>query len=168
MIARSAMQYSAGPFAARSLIVAPAILTNACTLLIMSTSNRLARAVDLTRELADKLDMVGPDDLGSTTERRIVDMEAASERSLLLLQALRAIYASLAGYASATFIALIATLFASQLPRSVSQALELCASGAAALGVGGMVWAAAVLLAETRIAARALRVHIGARARPRR
>ena len=80
MIAQSTAQYSAGPFAALSLIVAPAILTNACTLLIMSTSNRLARAVDLARELADQLEEAGPDDLSATTERRFVDMEAASER----------------------------------------------------------------------------------------
>jgi hypothetical protein len=163
MILQSTAQNTAGPFAALSLIVAPAILTNACTVLLMSTSNRLARAVDLSRELADKIDAAGPEDVGSTTERRIADMEGASERSILLLQALRAIYAALAGYASATFIALIATLFAHQLPRSVSQALELCASGAAAVGVGGIIWAAAVLLAETRIAARALRVRIDAR-----
>jgi hypothetical protein len=32
------------PFAALSLIAAPAILTNAASLLVMSTSNRLARA----------------------------------------------------------------------------------------------------------------------------
>ena len=37
------------PFAALSLIVAPAILTNASSVLSMSTSNRLARAVDRPR-----------------------------------------------------------------------------------------------------------------------
>jgi hypothetical protein len=40
------MDPPANPFAALSLIVAPAILTNASAVLAMSTSNRLARAVD--------------------------------------------------------------------------------------------------------------------------
>jgi hypothetical protein len=34
------------PYAALSLIVAPAVLTNASSVLVLSTSNRLARAVD--------------------------------------------------------------------------------------------------------------------------
>jgi hypothetical protein len=44
------------PFAPRSLIVAPAILTNASSVLAMSTSNRLARAVDRARDLARQLE----------------------------------------------------------------------------------------------------------------
>lgn len=55
---------SSNPFAALSLIVAPAILTNASSVLAMSTSNRLARAVDRARELARQLESrvarVGP------------------------------------------------------------------------------------------------------------
>jgi hypothetical protein len=39
------------PFAVLSLIVAPAILTNASCVLVMSTSNRLARVVDRARNL---------------------------------------------------------------------------------------------------------------------
>ena len=39
------------PFAVLSWIIAPALLTNACTLLILSTANRLARAVDRAQEL---------------------------------------------------------------------------------------------------------------------
>ena len=46
----------ANPFAALSLIVAPAILTNASSILAMSTSNRLARAADRARELAKQLE----------------------------------------------------------------------------------------------------------------
>jgi Protein of unknown function (DUF2721) len=44
------------PFAAFSLIVAPAILTNAASVLVMSTSNRLARAVDRARDRARQLE----------------------------------------------------------------------------------------------------------------
>jgi len=44
------------PFAILSLIVAPAILTNATSVLVMSTSNRLARGVDRARELSKQLE----------------------------------------------------------------------------------------------------------------
>jgi hypothetical protein len=46
-----ANQFSANPFVILTLIVAPAILTNAAALMIMSTSNRFARAVDRGRDL---------------------------------------------------------------------------------------------------------------------
>src|SRR5688500_1180939 len=92
------------PFAALSLIVAPAILTNACSVLVMSTSNRLARAVDLTREVARELEATAPDSELPDTTRRLDELSAANERSVLLLRALRAIYTALAGFASATLL----------------------------------------------------------------
>jgi hypothetical protein len=49
------------PFAVLSLIVAPAVLTNASSVLVMSTSNRLACAVDRTRELSKQLEEAGDD-----------------------------------------------------------------------------------------------------------
>jgi len=45
------MQAQTNFFSALSLIVAPAVLTNAASVLLMSTSNRLARSVDRAREL---------------------------------------------------------------------------------------------------------------------
>ncbi len=47
------------PFAALSLIAAPAVLTNASSLLILSTSNRLARAVDRARQMTTELERAG-------------------------------------------------------------------------------------------------------------
>ena len=46
----------ASPFAALSFIAAPAVLTNAASVLAMSTSNRFLRASDRMRQLADRLD----------------------------------------------------------------------------------------------------------------
>ena len=58
-------------FAAFSLIVAPAILTNASSVLAMSTSNRLARAVDRARDLARQLE---------TAEASAGEMDAEARR----------------------------------------------------------------------------------------
>ena len=43
------------PFAALTTIVAPAVLTNACSVLCLGTSNRIARVVDRSREVAKDL-----------------------------------------------------------------------------------------------------------------
>jgi len=53
------MDPQVNPFAVLSLIVAPAVLTNASSVLAMSTSNRLARAVDRARELSKQLEEAG-------------------------------------------------------------------------------------------------------------
>ena len=78
------------PFAALSLIVAPAILTNASSVLSMSTSNRLARAVDRARELSRQLEAAegsgGP--AGSEDarefERRLNELTATEERAIMV------------------------------------------------------------------------------------
>ena len=53
------MDPQVNPFAVLSFIVAPAVLTNASSVLSMSTNNRLARAVDRTHELARQLEAAG-------------------------------------------------------------------------------------------------------------
>lgn len=151
-----AAQSSSSPFAALSLIVAPAILTNARSILVLSTSNRLARAVDLARSLASDLDAVSVDDLRPDSRRWLDEMSAANTRSVLLLRALRAIYTALGGFSAATLIALLGVVFESRLPALSRDLIELLAVFAGAAGVGGIVWAAVLLLRETRIAVTSL------------
>src|SRR5271157_4475553 len=53
-----AVQYTplaSNPFAVLTAVVAPAILTNASSVLALGTSNRLARVVDRTRVVAAEL-----------------------------------------------------------------------------------------------------------------
>jgi membrane protein DedA with SNARE-associated domain len=75
---------------------------------------------------------------------------------VLLLRALRAVYTALGGFSSATLVALLGVVFASRLPLPVRSLIELLAVLAGAVGVGGIVWAAVLLLRETRIAVGAL------------
>jgi len=159
---QAAAQGGASPFAALSLIVAPAILTNACSVLVMSTSNRLARAVDLARELARDLDSVSADQLRPDSRRWLDEMSAANARSVLLLRALRAIYTALGGFSSATLIALLGVVFESRLPEPSGAVLEMLAVLSGVVGVGGIVWAAVLLLRETRIAVTALELRFSA------
>ena len=156
MILQAAAESTSTPFAALSLIVAPAILTNACSVLVMSTSNRLARAVDFAREIGRELDALSPEGLASDSRQWLTEMAAANTRSVLLVRALRAVYTALGGFASATLVALLGVVFASRLPAPVRSLIELLAVLAGAVGVGGIVWAAVLLLRETRIAVASL------------
>src|SRR5688500_19543834 len=101
----------AGPFAILSMIVAPAILTNASSVLAMSTSNRLARAVDRARELAQQLE--GPRAAtGDDAARRLRELTVNEKRSVLLLRALRSFYSALGAFSSATLLSLVGAVVA--------------------------------------------------------
>jgi len=139
------------PFAVLSLIVAPAILTNASSVLIMSTSNRLARGVDRARELSKQLE--GTTDLSCPdAQRRLRELRAAEDRTLLLLRSLRSFYVALGAFASAAFVSLLGAVTASiQLPAIVLP-LELAGVAAGLVAVAALVYGSMLLFRETRIA----------------
>src|SRR2546423_5940194 len=149
------MDLQGNPFAVLSLIVAPAILTNACSVLVMSTSNRLARAVDRARELAKQLDAM--DDLSSQDTIRPLDELSANEtRSLLLLHALQSFYAALSGFAAAALVSLVGAVLAAMQMRAMVQALEIVALLIGFLAVGALIRGSIILVRETRLAVRVL------------
>lgn len=87
------MQTEGGPFAALTLIVAPAILTNACSVLILSTSNRLARTVDRARLLVGQIEAAPP----GGAEDLMAAQRSAESRAIVLAKAIRLAYGSLGG-----------------------------------------------------------------------
>src|SRR3954464_6853548 len=94
------------PFAALSLIVAPAVLTNASSILVLSTSNRLARAIDRARALASQLE--SPEGVPTRfMPLRLKEMDSSERRALMLLSALRLFYASLGSFAGAALTSLL-------------------------------------------------------------
>jgi Protein of unknown function (DUF2721) len=141
----------ANPFAALSLIVAPAILTNASTVLTMSTGNRLARAVDRARELARQLE---DPNQGSASEgaRRLHELSVTETRAVLLMRALRSFYMALGGFALATLVSLMGAVAATSGQWSAVSALEIVAVAAGSAAVAALVRGATLLLRETRLA----------------
>lgn len=143
---------SSNPFAALSLIVAPAILTNASSVLAMSTSNRLARAVDRARDLARQLEHPGGDS-GPDGARRMHEMVTAETRALLLLRVLRSFYIALAAFALATLVSLVGAVLAAMLGTGIAvRLLEVAGVAAGVVAVGALVHGATLLLRETRLA----------------
>jgi hypothetical protein len=130
------MAYS-NPFAALSLIVAPAVLTNASSILILSTSNRLARAVDRARVLATQLE--SRTEIPSRfTPLRLKEMASSEQRALMLLSALRLFYASVGAFAGAALTSVLGAALPSA-QGAMATTLELVAVAAGFIGVAGLI-----------------------------
>src|SRR5690349_4461384 len=100
----AAADMETNPFAALTLVAAPAILTNATSALVLSTSNRFARAVDRARVVAAELEKLGRGGDPALTALRMGQLSRLERRAVLLLQALRLFYLALGSFAGATLV----------------------------------------------------------------
>jgi hypothetical protein len=137
------------PLATLSFIVAPAVLTNAASVMVMSTSNRLARAVDRARELSKELEE--PDARSSRdAPRRLRELSVAEERTLMLLVALRSEYMALGGFALATLVSLLGGVLIPLGFSELGRGFEGAGLLAGLFAVGALVRGSVALLRETR------------------
>ena len=146
--------FGANPFAALSIVVAPAILTNASSVLCQGTANRLARVVDRTHVVSKQLTNLAPNVEARATSRH--QLEKLRVRWNLVLRALICFYISLGSFAAATLISLVGSSFtaaAMRLPFDVMAILGLLAGTA---GVGGLVFGCTIMVRETRLGLRNL------------
>jgi len=141
---------SENPFALLSLIAAPAVLTNAASVLVMSTTNRFLRASERMRALAVRVE-----------EKRITpgllvlvraQVDRTERQAVLLLGALRAAYTAIGSFASASLISIlgagIASTGATQLGFHAMAALALAVG---VVGAAALVVACARLMEATRL-----------------
>jgi hypothetical protein len=141
----------ANPFAVLSFIVAPAILTNSSTVLILSTSNRLARAVDRARALGRELE--ASQDPGSEADaQRLRELTVVEKRSVLLVRALRIFYLAVSGFASAALLSLAGAILAESAPAWVATLLGYVVIAAGLVAVGSVISGSVLLVRETRMA----------------
>jgi len=150
-VEKGCMDPQVNPFAVLSFIVAPAVLTNASSVLSMSTSNRLARAVDRARELARQLEAAGDLSVPEAVRRRR-ELAATEQRTLMLLSTLRSFYVALGSFASAALVSLLGAVFVPIGAGVPVQVLEVVGVVAGFLAVSALVHGAVVLVRETRIA----------------
>jgi len=98
------------PFAALTFVAAPALLTNASSILALSTINRMLRTRDRMHELFEE------SETGAKTEEERIRLTSVTGRvekqAALLLTALHSIYLALASFASATLVTLLGAGFA--------------------------------------------------------
>lgn len=142
---------SVNPFTVLLLIAAPAILTNASSVLTMSSSNRLARAVDRTRELARQLE-ASESFSTEEAERRLQELEASHQRSQLLLRALRSFYIAVGCFATATLLSVLGAVFVTVDTTGSVKVVEVLALLAGGSAVAALITGSFHLARETRIA----------------
>jgi hypothetical protein len=97
------------PFAALSFIAAPAVLTNAASVLAMSTSNRFLRASDRMRALADRLDRAV--DSKATLAMFRVQVGRVEKQAVMLLHGLVGAYIALGSFAGASLVSICGATF---------------------------------------------------------
>jgi hypothetical protein len=145
----AAPDLSQNPFALLSLIAAPAVLTNAASVLVMSTTNRFLRASERMRALAVRVE-----EKKLTSGLRALlrsQVDRTEKQAALLLGALRAAYTAIGSFASASLVSILGAGLAST---SLKLGFHLLAGVALAVGVLGasaLVMACAKLLAATRL-----------------
>jgi hypothetical protein len=143
------------PFSVLSWIIAPALLTNASTLLVLSTGNRLARAVDRARELSkqleDEADLASPKAI-----RRLNELTSTEQRSFILLGALRCVYIASGSFALATLISIFGAAVVPLGAGALVRVLEMCAAVAGMVAIGALIYGSVILMRETRIVVQVL------------
>lgn len=101
------MALADNPFAVLSYVSGPALLTNATALLLLSTTNRFARAVDRSRQLAGFVAKLAPDQRDAPETREIL---VVGVRLRLIVFSLSSFYLAVAMFTLATLTSLIAAV----------------------------------------------------------
>jgi Protein of unknown function (DUF2721) len=154
--------FSDSPFAALTIVVAPAILTNASSVLCMGTTNRLARVVDRTRAVSAA--SFPPNTESFMARQR--QLEALRVRWNLVLRALKFFYLSLGSFAAAALISLFGSAFTAAGPHLVFTFIAVLGLLSGTVGVAGLVFGCTIMMQETRLAIQNLAEEAELTARP--
>lgn len=149
------VQYVANsPFAVLTAIVAPAILTNACSVLSLGIGNRLGRVVDRTRVVASDLAASRPESPEYLEWKS--QLRALETRAQMLLRALRLIYAALGLFASSALISVGGSMAVYYGQRSLFHLGGFLAITTGTCAVVGLSVGCYLMVHETRLAVKSL------------
>jgi hypothetical protein len=136
-------------FALLTLVAAPALLTNATSVLALSTVNRILRAGDRMRALSAQLE-----DPKTTTMKReflLAQVGRVEKQALLQLRGLHSIYVSLGCFASAVLVSILGASLAQTSLRTLFITMAGLGLAVGVVGVAGLVWGSINLFHATRI-----------------
>ena len=143
----SALTHS--PFTVLTFIAAPAVLTNAASVLAMSTINRMLRTRDRMQQLFDESEK------GVITvahgARLVAQVNRVERQAAHLLRALHSIYVALAAFAAASLVTLLGAVFGNWEGAFSFRLLVGSGIVLGFVGVGGLVWGCWNLLQATRV-----------------
>jgi uncharacterized protein DUF2721 len=139
---------SQNPFAVLSIVAAPAILTNASSVLALSTSNRFLRAGERMRALAAELQTLTS---GAERDLLIRQVSRVEKQALLLLTALRGAYVALGAFAAASLVSIVGAGLASTNLLVASHATVVLGILVGFVGAVGLIAACLNLFRATRL-----------------
>ena len=143
------------PFAALTFIAAPALLTNASSLLLMGTTNRLARAVDRVRELAKQLEHHARGEQ-AIAEVELWLMQRAEQRVRIIVHAMTAFYLAVGSFSFGTMLALVGAALVTPAHEGARTWVLRLTIGACVIGVAAIMSGSLALVFESRITFRIL------------
>lgn len=138
------------PFAVLSLIAAPAVFTNASSVLALGTGNRLARVVDRTRALAQNLHAKPPEPDESAMWGR--HLERLEKRAELLVRAMSFFYTAVGAFAAASLVSLLGASLAGSRYNMPFTAIAGISFIVGIIGFLGLSAGCTLLVRETRLA----------------
>jgi|KBSMisStaDraftv2_1062788.scaffolds.fasta_scaffold293841_2 hypothetical protein len=147
------MAIDTNPFVVLSYVSGPALLTNATSLLLLSTTNRFARAIDRSRHLSNLLTKPSPERL-LTIEAD--ELRVVGRRIRLIGLAIAGFYLAAAMFALATVTSILGAVLAETLGGAILDLIVTFAVLLGGVGFAAFVTAAFALVAETRLVMGAL------------
>jgi hypothetical protein len=144
------------PFIIFTVIAAPAVLTNAASVMSLTTSNRLARAVDRSRALLAELAHAASV-TADERARKTRQIELLRRRAMLLTRALGWYQLGISSFAGATLLALVGTVLHQFEPDYLGRAGLLVALSCAVVGVAAIATGAIAVVRETWLSYQLLR-----------
>jgi hypothetical protein len=140
------------PFAVLTFIVAPAILTNATSVLAMSTINRMLRTRERMQQLFAESEKPGPHG-----EQFLGQVNRVEKQGILLLNAMRWIYVSLGAFAAASLVTLLGAVFGQLGNPSLMRVIISFGLLLGFVGVTGLVGGSVHLFHATRLSLDSIR-----------
>src|SRR5215203_4180075 len=102
--------WGTNPLGMLTFIVAPAILTNASSIMALGTANRFARAIDRARQLSSQVE--GQENSSDPEAAlRFRQLRVTERRVLLLVRVLTSFYLSVGAFAAASLVSLMGAVF---------------------------------------------------------
>jgi len=148
------LSLAADPFSILTIVVAPAVLTNASSVLALGTNNRLARVADRTHTVTAQLAKLEAGSKGyEVSEARLPDLQT---RAQLLLRALRCFYLGLGLFASSALISIagsISVYYGGRLAFQIAAAIGVVCGASAVIA---LVCGCVQMIRETQLAVKGL------------
>jgi hypothetical protein len=145
------------PLAVLTFIAAPAILTNASSVLALGTSNRFARNVERARQIINTMRSANDKTDAEMIEMYRGQLARTELRATLLIRSLSSFYFSLGCFAAGSLLSLLGAILAASEYHALLHVLLGMALVAGVLGLTGLIVGCVQLLRETRLALQSLR-----------